>query len=113
MTMQRSLREACERHATRSTWREADPGWYAPVGKAALCFLIAAPLGLRPGSSQGAESGAPLVLERTNPLTGVAGRIDHMAIDLARKRLIVANSGTALSMSSILPPGTSSTGSRD
>jgi DNA-binding beta-propeller fold protein YncE len=63
------------------------------VGKAALCFLIAALLGLRPGSSQGAESGAPLVLEQTIPLTGVAGRIDHMAVDLARKRLIVAELG--------------------
>ena len=50
-------------------------------------------MGLRPGSSQGAESGAPLVLERTIPLTGVAGRIDHMAVDLARKRLIVAELG--------------------
>ena len=63
------------------------------MGKAALCFLIAALLGLRPGSSQGAESGAPLVLEQTIPLTGVAGRIDHMAVDLARKRLIVAELG--------------------
>ena len=50
-------------------------------------------MGLLSSSGQGAESGAPLVLERTIPLTGVAGRIDHMAIDLARKRLIVAELG--------------------
>ncbi len=36
---------------------------------------------------------APLVLERTIPLPDVAGRIDHMAVDLARKRLIVAELG--------------------
>lgn len=35
----------------------------------------------------------PLLLERTIPLLHVAGRIDHMAVDLARKRLIVAELG--------------------
>ena len=35
----------------------------------------------------------PLVLERTIPLPHVFGRIDHMAIDLARKRLIIAELG--------------------
>ncbi len=35
----------------------------------------------------------PLVLEKTIPLQGVSGRIDHMAIDLTRKRLIVAELG--------------------
>jgi DNA-binding beta-propeller fold protein YncE len=34
-----------------------------------------------------------LVLERTIPLAGVAGRIDHMAVDLGRKRLFVAELG--------------------
>jgi DNA-binding beta-propeller fold protein YncE len=36
---------------------------------------------------------ATLVLERTIPLANVGGRIDHMAIDLARRRLIVAELG--------------------
>jgi len=36
---------------------------------------------------------APLVLERTIPLKDVSGRIDHMAFDLARQRLIVAELG--------------------
>ena len=35
----------------------------------------------------------PLSLERTIPLKGVSGRIDHMAFDLGRKRLIVAELG--------------------
>ena len=35
----------------------------------------------------------PLVLERTIRLHDVGGRIDHMAIDLPRKRLIVAELG--------------------
>jgi DNA-binding beta-propeller fold protein YncE len=35
----------------------------------------------------------PLVLERTIALKGVTGRIDHLAVDLARKRLFVAELG--------------------
>jgi DNA-binding beta-propeller fold protein YncE len=35
----------------------------------------------------------PLVLQRAIALEGVSGRIDHMAIDLARKRLFVAELG--------------------
>ena len=42
------------------------------------------------GSGLAAEPGAPLVLERTIALKGVTGRIDHLAVDLARKRLFVA-----------------------
>jgi hypothetical protein len=40
-----------------------------------------------------AQAAEPLVLERTIPLHAVRGRIDHMAIDLPRKRLIVAELG--------------------
>jgi DNA-binding beta-propeller fold protein YncE len=36
---------------------------------------------------------APLTLERTIPLKGVSGRIDHLAIDPARQRLMVAELG--------------------
>src|SRR3954463_9337509 len=35
----------------------------------------------------------PLVLEATIPLDDVVGRIDHMAIDLEHRRLIVAELG--------------------
>jgi hypothetical protein len=42
------------------------------------------------GSGRAAEGPAPLVLERTIALKGVTGRIDHLAVDLARKRLFVA-----------------------
>jgi DNA-binding beta-propeller fold protein YncE len=40
-----------------------------------------------------ADEGAPLVLEKAIPLKDVSGRIDHMAIDLARHRLAVAELG--------------------
>jgi len=36
---------------------------------------------------------APLVLERSIPLANVSGRIDHMAVDLRRSRLFVAELG--------------------
>src|SRR3954454_4536814 len=39
------------------------------------------------------ETQAPLVLERTIPLANVSGRIDHMAVDLRRGRLFVAELG--------------------
>jgi hypothetical protein len=42
------------------------------------------------GASAGTQ---PLVLERTIPLPHVFGRIDHMTVDLARKRLIIAELG--------------------
>ena len=38
-------------------------------------------------------SSPPLALEATIPLHDVHGRIDHMAIDLPRKRLMVAELG--------------------
>src|SRR5262245_30860203 len=40
-----------------------------------------------------ANASAPLVLETTIPLKDVSGRIDHMAIDLGRRRLAVAELG--------------------
>jgi hypothetical protein len=43
--------------------------------------------------SRDALADPPLVLEATIPLADVGGRIDHMAIDLDRKRLIVAELG--------------------
>jgi len=36
---------------------------------------------------------APLILEKTIPLSGVSGRIDHLAIDLGGSRLFVAELG--------------------
>jgi hypothetical protein len=40
-----------------------------------------------------AYAAEPLVLEKTIPLHGVRGRIDHMAFDPGRKRLLVAELG--------------------
>jgi len=44
-------------------------------------------------STPARSAGPPLVLERTIPLDGVVGRIDHLAIDLGRRRLLVAELG--------------------
>ena len=44
-------------------------------------------------SAIAAEAEPPLTLERTIPLDNVVGRIDHMAVDAAGKRLFVAELG--------------------
>ncbi len=62
--------------------------------RAALCCLLAL-LWMLPGKVQAADSEPPLVLERTIPLTGVSGRIDHMAVDLRRGYLFVAELGNS------------------
>ena len=45
------------------------------------------------GQTAVSEPSPPLVLEKTIPLKGVSGRIDHLAVDLPRKRLFVAELG--------------------
>ena len=60
--------------------------------------ILLALLALAPTSACGAQpvvsdSTAPLMLERTIPLNGVRGRIDHLAIDLQHQRLFVAELG--------------------
>ena len=56
------------------------------VFAAVACFLLPSPV-------QSVESNLPLVLETTIALPNVAGRIDHLAVDLAHKRLFVAEVG--------------------
>ena len=63
----------------------AKKSWSLVVLTGIFCFWAS--------SSVPAEPAAPLVLERTIALKGVAGRIDHMAVDLERKRLFVAELG--------------------
>jgi hypothetical protein len=53
-------------------------------------LLVVAMAGL---AAPGAAAEPPLVLERTIPLDGVSGRIDHMAADSAGRRLFVAELG--------------------
>ena len=60
--------------------------------RTALCCLLAL-LWTLPGKVQAADPGPPLVLEQTIPLPGISGRIDHMAVDLRRGRLFVAELG--------------------
>src|SRR5579862_2187097 len=58
----------------------------------AAAILLAATLML-PASSLAQTAAAPLTLEAKIPLGRVSGRIDHLAIDLARQRLFVAELG--------------------
>ena len=55
------------------------------------CVFLVALLATMQGSA--AEPAPPLVLERTIELKDVSGRIDHMAVDLRRGRLFVAELG--------------------
>jgi len=67
------------------------------------CFLLL--VGSLPGRTQAAEPAPPLVLERTIPLTGVSGRIDHMEVDLRRGRLFVAELGNGTVDAVDIPTG--------
>lgn len=58
-----------------------------------LLILVCALFSESRGSEPAPPSASPLALERSIPLIGVSGRIDHMAIDLARRRLFVAELG--------------------
>ncbi len=58
-----------------------------------VCLLPFVGFLLLPDNCRAAETKVKLVLEETIPLAGVSGRIDHMAADLGRKRLLVAELG--------------------
>jgi hypothetical protein len=60
------------------------------IARLGLALSLVACLG---AISPPAAAEPPLVLEATIPLEGVGGRIDHMAVDLARQRLLVAELG--------------------
>jgi len=59
----------------------------------ALAALIVAAVASAPVCLRAQAPEQPLRLEAKIPLGNVAGRIDHMAIDLARKRLFIAELG--------------------
>ena len=60
------------------------------AGVALLAILLGPQIGDRAAAG---EVPAPLVLEATIPLGNVAGRLDHMAIDTARRHLFLAELG--------------------
>jgi hypothetical protein len=62
------------------------------VFKAARSLALAAFSALAVGSASAAD-GPPLALEATIPLAKTSGRIDHMAVDLKRGHLFVAELG--------------------
>jgi YVTN family beta-propeller protein len=67
--------------------------WYLlPISFRDLARVVAASLALAAASTPAAAA-EPLQLEAKIPLGQVNGRIDHMAFDMARKRLFVAELG--------------------
>jgi DNA-binding beta-propeller fold protein YncE len=58
-----------------------------------IAFGLIAAIGLAIGLADAANAGPPLILQQTIPLENVSGRIDHMAVDVAGKRLFVAELG--------------------
>jgi hypothetical protein len=76
-------------HETGSTAQRRRTAVLCTAGIAFCCLLWTA--STRAQQSGGAA--APLLLQSKIPLGSVAGRIDHMAVDLARHRLFVAELG--------------------
>ena len=68
----------------------------------ALVIAIAVCLGFTSGIVAQSAMPNPLQLERKMALGNVSGRIDHMAVDLAHRRLFVAELGNERSALSIL-----------
>ncbi len=69
---------------------------WKPTAAALMRLIIALLIGflyVLPRALLGAAPAAPFALERTIALKGVTGRIDHLAVDLGRKRLFVAELG--------------------
>jgi YVTN family beta-propeller protein len=66
---------------------------FAGTRMRSIIVLLTMLLCVTTGSGRAAEPMTPLVLERTIALKGVTGRIDHLAVDLGRKRLFVAELG--------------------
>jgi DNA-binding beta-propeller fold protein YncE len=59
-----------------------------------VAFALVAAVGGAIGSAYAVRAAAPpLILEQKIPLNDVSGRIDHMAVDVAGKRLFVAELG--------------------
>ncbi|MBY5720630.1 hypothetical protein HFO33_29260 [Rhizobium leguminosarum] len=61
--------------------------------KAALWLVASIPLIASVINGSASATDKSLILERTIPLENVAGRIDHMAVDIVGKRLFVAEFG--------------------
>src|SRR3954447_1458960 len=94
MTMPRNWRPDCARRWTRSTWPGARaPAMYLASSLAVACVLAGPAFACLAVPARAENTQAPLVLERTIPLANVSGRIDHMAVDLRRGRLFVAELG--------------------
>jgi hypothetical protein len=65
----------------------------AVIERRTVLGAAAAALSLGVIATAATQPAAPLALERTIPLKDVSGRIDHLAVDLGRKRLFVAELG--------------------
>jgi hypothetical protein len=92
--MRESWLEACAPLSITSTCSEADGPAMAKASIAIrLLILLTTILTAAACPAIAADQAPPLVLERTIPLKDVSGRIDHMAVDPGRRRLIVAELG--------------------
>src|SRR5690349_8570420 len=67
--------------------------WWLRAGFRTAAIAGAVAVGATCGSAAEQAGSPPLTLERTIALDGVGGRIDHMAVDLGRQRLLVAELG--------------------
>jgi hypothetical protein len=81
------MRSTVDNPRSRDAIRAITQSLCAVAGLLLLAIAPLAPAGAR------AETGSPVTLEATIPLDDVSGRIDHMAYDRGRGRLLVAALG--------------------
>ena len=82
-----------ERYSLRCTYDGVEMLRTLPILVAFLVFGVAALSLAAGGPIAQAQEPLPLQLETKIPLGEVKGRIDHMAVDLTRRRLFVAELG--------------------
>jgi hypothetical protein len=89
--LRRSLAAAARRFGASRFGAGRSGTGAAKRGRFPIACLLA--LILLPMLGSGTRAEAPLALERTIALKDVSGRIDHLAVDLPRRRLFVAELG--------------------
>src|ERR1051325_10927750 len=85
MTTQRNWHRGSRRRSTRSISKRVELLLWRGLLLAVMLTL--------PALASGQTAGVPLTLEAKIPLGPVNGRIDHLAVDLKRQRLFVAELG--------------------
>src|SRR5260370_11049694 len=88
-----SLPAGCARPSIKSTWTGVELPVRSGRCPFVLRLLLSGLISCAASHVRAADGKEPLVLERAIPLNDVSGRIDHMAVDLRRGRLFVAELG--------------------